>query len=357
MMGMVVGFVPTGVRSSSRFASKLMMKEEKTLSLEDKLAAKAAARMEAANKGKTTATVEKKVEKKVESKKASTTVKASPAKVAAAPKAAAPKATAPAVKQQKLEVFKELDIKEKPAPVKAAAAPVKVAATAVTATKVVQKASPVAPVTQKVVSVAPTAPPSAVGALSTPEALAGVGLGLAPYLLLPGLLLGGIKKAKPLPVEDVKPAKAQVYDAPLAEGAKQGISELLSGAKTEELELSRKGLTLSAAGFAASAVLFGALLLGGGGSGERGVPAEKAAVVKSVSADKAAENAKRAAAEAAQKADKAARLAVESKAAKKAEELKAIAESKKVNLCTKFLLLCTFLFFMEFQFTYFDCLP
>ena len=65
MVGMVVGFVPTGVRSSSRFASKLMMKEEKTLSLEDKLASKAAARMNEANK-KTTATsaVEKKVEKK-----------------------------------------------------------------------------------------------------------------------------------------------------------------------------------------------------------------------------------------------------------------------------------------------------
>jgi len=53
-----------------------------------------------------------------------------------------------------------------------------------------------------------------------------------------------------------------VFDAPILEGAKQGIAELLSGEKTEELELSRKGLLLSGAGFATAAGLFAVLVSG-----------------------------------------------------------------------------------------------
>ena len=251
MLGMVVGFMPTSIRPSSRFAGKLMMAD--LSSLEAKIAAKENAKAASAKAVK----VEKKVEKKVVEKKA-----------APAPKTttvtASSKKTAPVVavtkKVSKNEVFAPLSPKEvktvAPAPAKVVAVP--------SFPAFVSKSAPVA---QKVVSSSPVAPE---GSLSSSDALVGVGLGLAPFLLLPGLLLKGINKPKPLPVEAPSAPKVSVFDAPLLDGAKQGIAELLSGAKTEELELSRKGLALSAAGFATAAAFTAALFATSGQSPEKG---------------------------------------------------------------------------------------
>lgn len=173
----VQGFAPAGLRPSARFGSALRMSAD--TDLEAKLKAKSLEQ-----------TLGKKVEKKVAEKKV-TEKKVAEKKVAekkVEKKVAAPsKAIAPAaqpkklVKEPKLEVFKEIELKPKPEK----QAPVAVA-------KKQQQ-------TQKgVVSVAPAAPESA---LSSGDALAGVGLGVAPYLLLPAVFLNGLlKKAKPLPV-------------------------------------------------------------------------------------------------------------------------------------------------------------
>lgn len=251
MLGMVVGFMPTSIRSSTRFAGKLMMTD--VSSLEAKLAAKMEAKAVSAAK---VVKVEKKVESKVAGKKASPAPKTATATV---------KKTSPVVTATKkpMEVFAPLSPKEvKVEAVKTVAVP-----------SVPTYKSKSAPVAQKVVSVAPTAPD---GPLSSTDALTGVGLGLAPFLLLPGLLLQGIKKAKPLPVEAPPAPKTSVFDAPLLDGAKEGIAELFSGAKTEELELSRKGLALSAAGFATAAALTAALVIGAGGPGPEKGPAPAA---------------------------------------------------------------------------------
>jgi hypothetical protein len=255
LFGMVVvGFMPTA-RSSTRFAGKLMMADLSSLE------AKIAARAEAKN-----AKVEKKVEKKVVEKKAAP----APSKTATVTTA---RKTSPVVavtkKVSKNEVFAPLSPKE----VKVVAPVQSVAAPSIPTFK-----SKNAPVAQKVVSVAPTAPD---GPLSSTDALVGVGLGLAPFLLLPGLLLKGINKAKPLPVEAPSTPKVSVFDAPLLEGAKEGIAELFSGAKTEELELSRKGLALSAAGFATAAAFTAALFAGAGGPGPEKGPASAPAAASS----------------------------------------------------------------------------
>lgn len=89
------------------------------------------------------------------------------------------------------------------------------------------------------------------------DALVGVSLGLAPFLLLPVVALNAAKqikiKPKPLPVEQPKATKIAVYNKPLGVGAKEGIDELLSGKKTEDLENTRRGIKFSIGGFAAAA--------------------------------------------------------------------------------------------------------
>ena len=76
MLGMVVGFMPTSIRSSTRFAGKLMMTDVN--SLEAKLAAKMEAKAVSAAK---VVKVEKKVESKVAEKKASPAPKTATATV------------------------------------------------------------------------------------------------------------------------------------------------------------------------------------------------------------------------------------------------------------------------------------
>jgi hypothetical protein len=226
ILGMVMGFVPASVRTSSRIA-KLSMADDYS-ALEKKLAEKAVSA------------------KKVES------TKAAPAKKVVT---AAPKVTA--------------------TPAKPVAAPVKSAFTAPAATV---KAAPVkAAVPKKVVSVAPSAP----SAISSGEFIEGVGLGLAPFLAIPLVLANGakglIKKPKPLPSESKTAKKVQVYNKPLGDGAKEGIDELLSGKVNEELELTRKGIKLSIGGFALAAAAAGALIAS---NGPKEAPKAPAATVK-----------------------------------------------------------------------------
>lgn len=124
--------------------------------------------------------------------------------------------------------------------------------------------------------------------LSTGDFVAGVGLGLLPYLLIPAILLnavkgflGTLKKPKPLPVVQAPPVKAKSapYTKSLGEGAKEGLSELLSGKKTEELELTRKAFKLSAAAFGMSAVLGAVIFTAGSGESTPAVP-EKVSYIK-----------------------------------------------------------------------------
>ncbi|KAJ1429874.1 hypothetical protein B484DRAFT_56177, partial [Ochromonadaceae sp. CCMP2298] len=137
------------------------------------------------------------------------------------------------------------------APVKVASAPVKTEVKYTAPVKVT--AAPVA-----VKSVEPSAP---AGSEVVPL---GVGLGLAPYLLIPLLafpaLKGLLKPPKPLPVVVKKVPKVAPYSKSLAEGLKEGLADLQSGKSTPDLDLTRKSIKLSLGGFGIAAVLAGALV-------------------------------------------------------------------------------------------------
>merc|ERR1711988_797759 len=79
-----------------------------------------------------------------------------------------------------------------------------------------------------VVSVPPTPAP---GALSGSDYALGVGLGVAPLIVIPALIISaitsGIKKPKPLPTPP--PPKVKPFDKPLSESASEGIADLFSG--------------------------------------------------------------------------------------------------------------------------------
>lgn len=106
----------------------------------------------------------------------------------------------------------------------------------------------------------PTSPSVGAG-----DYLAGIGLGLAPYLAIPIIAANAlkrfVKKPKPLPVEAPKPTKVTPYSKSIGEGAKEGIDELLSGKVTPDLQLIRKTIKLSGGAFAIATVLGGALLV------------------------------------------------------------------------------------------------
>jgi hypothetical protein len=131
--------------------------------------------------------------------------------------------------------------------------------------KIVQKA---APVVQKTVSVVPSSSAGFIAPIGTNDFFAGVGLGLAPFVIIPAILFstlkGLIKPAKPLPV----PVKAAVtkgaYIKSFTEGSKEGLKEFFSGAGSEN-DLAQKTLKLSGAGFG-SAVLLSAVLFTTSGS-------------------------------------------------------------------------------------------
>jgi len=101
-------------------------------------------------------------------------------------------------------------------------------------------------------------PPTSASSLPSFEFIAGLGLGLAPYIVVPVLafnaLKGLVKEPKPLPVVEVKPPKVNPYSKPIAEGLKEGVEELISGKQ------SRRGILFSLAGFGSAAVLAGALI-------------------------------------------------------------------------------------------------
>jgi len=101
-------------------------------------------------------------------------------------------------------------------------------------------------------------PPTPASSLPSFEFIAGLGLGLAPYIVVPVLafnaLKGLVKEPKPLPVVEVKPPKVNPYSKPIAEGLKEGVEELISGKQ------SRRGILFSLAGFGSAAVLAGALI-------------------------------------------------------------------------------------------------
>ena len=132
------------------------------------------------------------------------------------------------------------------------------ATSAVVATPAVVAAPVAAPVVKQVIAVDPSPPME----LSVPEVAAGLGLGLAPYLLIPVLLLnaakGLIKPAKPLPVPVEPTTTVGAYTKSLQEGLNEGIKELFSE-NTADTELTKKGIKLSAAGFATSIAFAGIL--------------------------------------------------------------------------------------------------
>ena len=153
--------------------------------------------------------------------------------------------------------------------VKPVAAPKPVAIPAV---KPVVAAKPVAaPAAKPVAAVKPVASvavqQSSSSGISGAETAAGIALGVAPYLLIPALLLSSaknlIKKPKPLPVPAAAKSKVAPYSKPLGAGVKEGLDELLSGKKTEDLELTRKGLKFAVGGFALGGVFLALLSLGG----------------------------------------------------------------------------------------------
>ena len=158
------------------------------------------------------------------------------------------------------------------------------------APEIVQKivAAPVAAAqsVQKVISVPPVAPSTA---LSGGEFSIGLGLGLLPYLLLPVLALnaakGLFKPPKPLPVPVEPTTTVGAYTKSLQEGLNEGIKELFSE-QTADTDLTKKGIKLSAAGFGSAIVLTAVLLATTNAKEESKVIAKKpvvpAAIVKIV---------------------------------------------------------------------------
>ena len=110
------------------------------------------------------------------------------------------------------------------------------------------------------------------------DALVGISLGLVPFVLIPVALLnvaqGLIKKPKPTVAAPSGKKVIRTFNKPLDVGAKEGIEELLSGKVTEDLELTRKGIKLSLAGFSSAAAGV-ALLLALGGSKPEATVVEK----------------------------------------------------------------------------------
>ena len=139
-----------------------------------------------------------------------------------------------------------------------------------------------APVVQQVIAVSPSPPATA---MSGGEFAAGLGLGLAPYLLIPVLALnsvkGLIKPAKPLPVPVAPTTTVGAYTKSLQDGLNEGIKELFSE-QNADTDLTKKGIKLSAAGFASAIALTAVLFLTSGKEESKVVakPVAPSAVVK-----------------------------------------------------------------------------
>lgn len=160
---------------------------------------------------------------------------------------------------------------------------------------VMQKAAPAvqkaAPVVQKAISVAPSSPAT----LGTNDIAAGLGLGFAPFVIIPAILFSSlkslIKPAKPLPVPVAAKVTKGAYIKSFAEGSKEGLKEFFSGGNTPENELAQKTLKLSGAGFGSAVLLSAILLTTSGGVKEVAKKSvSPAPIVKSVQAPKVQAN-------------------------------------------------------------------
>lgn len=162
---------------------------------------------------------------------------------------------APVVNKQSsaMSATKTENLASKKAVISSPAKPVSFRPAAVTSSPV--KAAPVKPQALKVVSTQPS--------LSGGEYAAGIGLGLAPFLLIPVVLFNAAKKLvvapKPLPETPVVQPKVATYTKPIGDGAKEGFSELLSNKQDEELQLTRKGVKLVIGSLAVAGGLTAAL--------------------------------------------------------------------------------------------------
>ncbi len=111
------------------------------------------------------------------------------------------------------------------------------------------------------------------------DALVGISLGLVPFVLIPVALLnvaqGLIKKPKAIKEPASGKKVIKTFNKPLDVGAKEGIDELLSGKVTEDLELTRKGIKLSLAGFSSAAAGVAILFALGGSKPEAKVVEQK----------------------------------------------------------------------------------
>eukprot|EP01042_Synura_sphagnicola_P000081 gene81-81_t len=124
--------------------------------------------------------------------------------------------------------------------------------TSVPEPKIVKESIKVAP-KESVVSKTIIVDPTPVPPISAGEYLGGISLGLAPFIVLPALVIPRVlalfKPPKPLPVPP--PPKVQPYSKPLGEGISEGLKEFLSDKRPADIT---KGIKLSAIGFGSSLV-------------------------------------------------------------------------------------------------------
>jgi hypothetical protein len=100
--------------------------------------------------------------------------------------------------------------------------------------------------------------------LSTPELIGGIGLGIAPFLILPVLAFnaakGLIEPPRPLPVPAERIDTVGAYTKSLGDGLSEGFKELFEE-NNADTDLTKKGILLSLGGFTFSAVFGGILFL------------------------------------------------------------------------------------------------
>jgi hypothetical protein len=109
-----------------------------------------------------------------------------------------------------------------------------------------------------IISVDPSVP------LSVPEVIVGVGLGIAPFLILPVLAFnaakGLVKPPRPLPVPAEPTTTVGAYTKSLGEGLSEGFKELFTE-NNADTDLTKKGIFLSLGGFTLSAIFGGVLFI------------------------------------------------------------------------------------------------
>jgi hypothetical protein len=130
-----------------------------------------------------------------------------------------------------------------------------------------------------IISVDPSVP------LSVPEVIVGVGLGIAPFLILPVLAFNAakslVKPPRPLPVPVEPTTTVGAYTKSLGEGLSEGFKELFTESNADT-DLTKKGIFLSLGGFTLSAIFGGVLFITSQKSEVVKKPITPAAIVKVV---------------------------------------------------------------------------